>query len=401
MAAAIPPLHQPLNLPHPIEDKCFFLISNLDEVPELRRVMQQDAGMGTITEAKRHAISDAAGRTSATATDITRAARFSDDDIKQIGSKLKRIFGEHPDARAMLVARLRESGMFVREQARSDDDLTAFAWQQSAVGINRMIDIYGDGKRPFYPKIDSRDAVRTDAEWGNSLSNLAVKAVDGTPPDHDLFFGASMRLALAMLELNGRDEAGRFEPMADGENKAAISRIGRIEWAKYPYSCILVPGIGPDTPDVALSKGGRENVQLAAEQFKAGLAPLIITSGGYVHPNKTRFCEAVEMRRELIEKLQIPADAVMIDPHARHTTTNIRNAARLIYRYGIPFQKPVLVTSNAVQIKTVQSDAFARRCENELGYDTARIGKLLEPTKLEITFTTDCLEADPMSPLDP
>jgi hypothetical protein len=370
-----------LILPHPIEDKCFEFIATLDEVPELRQLMQGDPALAGVTAAKRHSISNAAAKSPASEAEMINAAWFSDAEVKDIGSMLKRILSEHSDARLMLNQRLRESGMFVREQTRSDDDLIACAWEQSAIGVNRVLDIYGDGKRPSYPNIDARDPIGTDSEWNARVSGLATKAVEGIPADRDLFFGASMRTALALLELNGRDEAGRFEPMEDGENKPVIARIGRTDWSKFPYSCILVLGIGPDTPDVALSKGGRENVERAAEQFKAGLAPLILTSGGYVHPNKTKFCEAVEMRRELIDKLGVPADAVLIDPHARHTTTNIRNAAR--------------------QIHTVQGDGFAHRCEHELGYDTARIGKLLEPSRLEVFFTIDCLEADPMSPLDP
>ena len=82
--------------------------------------------------------------------------------------------------------------------------------------------------------------------------------------------------------------------------------------------------------------------RLAALQYAKGVAPFIVTSGGKVHPYKTKFCEATEMKRYLVEKLHIPANAIIVDPHARHTTTNMRNAARLIYRYGIPLIKPAL-----------------------------------------------------------
>jgi uncharacterized SAM-binding protein YcdF (DUF218 family) len=41
------------------------------------------------------------------------------------------------------------------------------------------------------------------------------------------------------------------------------------------------------------------------------------------------------MKHDLIARLGIPAAAILVDPHARHTTTNMRNAARLLYRYGM------------------------------------------------------------------
>jgi uncharacterized SAM-binding protein YcdF (DUF218 family) len=33
----------------------------------------------------------------------------------------------------------------------------------------------------------------------------------------------------------------------------------------------------------------------------------------------------------MVEKLHVPANAILVEPHARHTTTNMRNTARLIF----------------------------------------------------------------------
>jgi hypothetical protein len=46
-----------------------------------------------------------------------------------------------------------------------------------------------------------------------------------------------------------------------------------------------------------------------------------------------------------MSRFGIPANAIIVDPHARHTTTKMRNAARLIYRYGMPFSAKALVTT--------------------------------------------------------
>lgn len=43
------------------------------------------------------------------------------------------------------------------------------------------------------------------------------------------------------------------------------------------------------------------------------------------------------MKCELMEYYHIPSEATIIDPHGRHTTTNIRNAFQMLYRYEMPF----------------------------------------------------------------
>jgi hypothetical protein len=64
------------------------------------------------------------------------------------------------------------------------------------------------------------------------------------------------------------------------------------------------------------------------------------------------------MKRSLIRDFGIAEDAIIIDPHARHTTTNIRNAARLIFRYGIPADRPALITTQQYHLDSVDSIAF-------------------------------------------
>lgn len=211
----------------------------------------------------------------------------------------------------------------------------------------------------------------------------------------------ALRFALMVLEVNERDEAGRLEPLESGENAAAIRAIPSIDWNRYPYAVIVVPGSGPDRPGVNLSPTGRLRAILGARRYREGKAPILLLSGGYVHPIHTSFSEAVEMKKYLVEELGIPTAAVLIDPHARHTTTNIRNAARQIYRYGIPFEKMSMITTDESQSSNIESAAFEDRCLRELGYKPYRLGRRLTPFDLEFRPTLESLHADPMDPLDP
>ncbi len=376
------PAHRPLPV-STVAETDFYFLSLLRDDPAVR----QSPDLKTLGERKRQALSAASSVDA-----IVQAARWSDAEIATVAQALPGLL-----APTRVAERLRASGLLVREQSLSDADLIARAWTAEAAGVNHALDVYGLGKPPFYPKIDSITADPKSPEWGVTASRLArmAAAADGS------FVTPSVDLTVSLMAANHRDESARFEPMATGENKAAVDRLPTIDWSHFQYSCILVPGIGPEVPDQPLSPGGKANVELAAAAFKARRAPYLLVSGGYVHPNQTRFCEAIEMRRELIDHLGIPADAILIDPHARHTTTNLRNANRLIYRYGLPFDKPVLITCNARAITGIAAPAFARRCARELGYVPMKIGEKPSATEVAYWPQIESLEEDPMAPLDP
>ncbi len=190
-------------------------------------------------------------------------------------------------------------------------------------------------------------------------------------------------------------------PMEAGENSAAFKRIQTVDWARYPYSVIVVPGAGNDSAGVRLSPGGKLRDEIAAKRFRDGKAPFVLVSGGFVHPERTEFSEAVEMKRDLMNRFAIPADAIIIDPHARHTTTNMRNAARLIYRYGIPFGKKALVTTDPAQSQYIENPAFEKRCVEELGYVPYQLAGRTTAFDLEFLPEIASLQSDPQDPLDP
>lgn len=97
----------------------------------------------------------------------------------------------------------------------------------------------------------------------------------------------------------------------------------------------------------------------------------------------------------------MPAAAVIVEPHARHTTTNLRNAARLMYRYGIPFGAKALITTDSFQSTYIEGQAFAKRCEQELGYQPVTVLRRASAFDLEFTPRLESLQIDSMDPLDP
>jgi hypothetical protein len=400
VASAAEPLRAPVRLEAPVQDKNFYLLSTLERTPDVRDAVRAEPALGRIA-AERLAALDKAARTCNLDLDCYAAAfQWSDVQANDAGHALAGLYRTSPAVRRLADGPLRESGMYVRYQGLAGDQLLDHAWMDCIHGINRIIDVYGLGKAPRYPAIDSITYdIKSDA-WRHIVQNLAATLEDDRA-SLALFSSPSMRFALELLWLNHRDEAGRFEPMEARENALSFRRIKSVDWGKYPYSVIVVPGAGNDLPGFRLSPEGKLRDEIAAKRFREGKAPFVLVSGGFVHPSQTEFAEAIEMKRDLILRFGIPAGAILIDPHARHTTTNMRNAARLMYRYGMPFDKKALVTTDPGQSQNIESAGFEKRCIDELGYVPQRILGRTSPFDLEFRPMLDSLQADPQDPLDP
>ncbi|MOA51240.1 hypothetical protein D3C78_1743610 [compost metagenome] len=100
-----------------------------------------------------------------------------------------------------------------------------------------------------------------------------------------------------------------------------------------------------------------------------------------------------------MQVLQVPEEAILIDPHARHTTTNLRNTARILLTYGFPQDKFAIVNSTVSHIDAVQN--MADRCIRELGYVPYELGKRISDVIVEFKPRIESLTIDPDEPLDP
>ncbi|MET0282055.1 MAG: YdcF family protein [Steroidobacteraceae bacterium] len=272
--------------------------------------------------------------------------------------------------------------------------------RRELIGANELLRIYGMGATPRYPQIDG--------PWGSPgterfIIDLRAAGALAQAAAHEPFtsLDASIGLSLALLDVNNRLDAIAFEPLDGGLNAAAFRYAGRVRWAGFPYTAIIVLGAGPEDLNVPLSALGKLHVRRAAERFLAGDAPFIICSGAAVHPKETQRVEAVEMRRALIERYGIPESAILIEPYARHTTTNLRNATRLLLRLHAPLDRDALVLSNPPHIDSVGSTAFVERNQRELGFMPGSVGRRTSPFTIEFRPAAISVQVDPLDPLDP
>ncbi|MFP5230838.1 MAG: YdcF family protein [Acidobacteriota bacterium] len=382
-----------------------FLMKLLANEP-VRQVMERDPDFAAMTQARWQAAATAAAHCGSSAACEGQALLFTPQQVAQGTDALRHLYRSSAAARLFADEQLKPIQEFSLTPAPRGEDVLVDNWTRSAAGINLIIQRYCEGQAPHY-SVDTSLYPKDSGAWGR-LVQILVEGLAVPAPhwaEHSgtaaLFFEPSLRFAIRLLEAESMDYAGRFWPLRDSLNAAAVRHLPSIHWAQYSYSVIVVPGSGPQLPDAALSPWGKERLRLAVAAFRSGAAPLLLVSGGFVHPPHTRFSEAVEMRRYLQQAFEIPDSAILVDPYARHTTTNLRNAVREIMGDGIPLDRPMLIVSDADQIDYVQSPRFAARCQEELGYLPVALLKRLSPTSMSAVGSKQSLFRDPQDPLDP
>lgn len=374
-----------------IQDKDFYLFTLMEQAP-VRQTLQKDAALEQLLQQRLSMVNQAMGKHTMTPQAAVQQFTWTPQEIGQVDSALQRL-----DLKS-LTREMRRSGYWIRYADLPDTALVRKAWEDAARWVNRVIMNYTTNKGFRYAAIDSAtfapsSGVATEA-LGETLMMLWHHEDRMT-----VFFQPVLEVALDILFINNRDEAGRFEPM-DSTNHNAYAKAGLTDWARFPYSAILLPGEGPEN-EWAMSPIGKYRCQLGAEAYRAGKAPFIIVSGGFVHPFQTPYCEAAEMKDYLVHTLGIPEEAVILEPHARHTTTNIRNANRIMLREGFPQDKRVLCVSTAGQASYILAPFFAGRCKFEMGYVPFTDVKQEDPFSLSYKIDVSSLQMDGIDPLDP
>ena len=382
-----------LKLRNAVSDKNFYLLSLFQQNPEVRRLLSENKILKQLSNDKLQALRMAANCNEVGCFD--QLLRFTGPTIEAVATGLEGLAKHHE--LKMLVIDMRRSGAFIKYSRQSDTEMLIAAWKDAANGMNRLLSVYCLGHDPLYKEIDK---VSFDVSSEDYRKLLKVKIAEIRLSENPLFFEPTLNFALKLLEANRRDEAGRYEPLEEGENKAGLHNLKKIRWSDYPYSFILVLGAGP-ADSARISQIGAKRADQAAQLFLQHKAPLIILSGGHVHPMQTPFSEAIEMKKYVRGKFKIPEQSILIDPYARHTTTNFRNAARLAFRYGIPADLKAVVTSSEDHIASTTKESFRSRCLKELGYFPMELITRISPVAAEFKPSVASLFFDANDPLDP
>lgn len=375
------PAHARLTSSDALADRAFYVFTAIDDLPGVRAAIDADASLSTIAATRETALRDADVASCDGA--CVRSALVRTDDVGAIDATISALTSA--GLLDEVGAELRASLAFERFAERGDDDATLVrtALTEAMASLASALDAYAIG------------------ELAPAMLASVVHDVASAAAGTLAWWEPLLRVTTRAMIADGRDEAVRYEPLDTGENAAAIAAIATTDFGAFPYVAILVPGQGPTDATTALNPAGAARCDLAYARYAAGLAPFFLLSGGHVHPDRTRFSEAIEMKRYLIATYGVPESAILVDPYARHTTTNLRNAVRELFAYGAPTDGHLLIVTDLLQSVYIVSPGFASRCDTELSYRPFVALSVLTPTDTCMTMAPPSLTTASSDPLDP
>lgn len=380
-----------------VQDKNFYILTLFQKQEDIKNILLKSNAFNQFVEEKNNLLR----RDLKESNNLSylKDIMFSAQDVVQIKSSLGDAFSKNKSAfKNLTTNHLLPSQYFNRFEGEGDSVFLLNVVEQALYGLNNIYKVYGFGLKGKFSEIDSASYDIKSENYRQLVAQLYEK--NKVSNEKELFFEPSLRMAMHLLAINKRDEAARYEPMEAGENKKAFEQIQRTKWKDYEYTVILVPGNGPKANE-KLSENAKKRLKSAVERYNSRLAPFIMISGGNVHPFQTPYNEAIEMKKELMTLYNIPEKAIIIEPHARHTTTNLRNANRIVYRYGFPIGKKVLITTDKKQAAKIADPLFVDRCNREIGHVPFFALKKTSEIDLEYIPVLPSLYMDSTDPLDP
>jgi hypothetical protein len=387
-----------------VKDLNFYWTTLVENTTEISSAIENDEDLSAYLETAKQRLNNIANQDNVTATQFANALKFSDNERVFISTSIKKVVEDNASTFISFSnAHIGPSGAFNKfGEVMNVDRFHQLIVEEMLLGINQIIDTYVEGVDPLYPIIDSVSYDVNSAQYKLLLKNL-VADLNTNVNDQRLFYEPFLKFALGVLQLNDRDEAGRYFPIQNGENSAAYQYLQSLNWADFDYSVIVVLGDSPnssgDLPNISI--GGMERADHGVTLYNQGKAPLIAFCGGHLMPVHTIYSEAIEMKKYVMETYNIPENRILVDPHSRHTTTNLRNIGRQFFRYGIPTDKKAIVSSSSSHSGYVASSGFLTRCQNEMGHIPLTLYERLSDFDLEFTPLIEVLHLDSSDPLDP
>ena len=185
------------------------------------------------------------------------------------------------------------------------------------------------------------------------------------------------------------------------ENAGVLESSALRARASTPYDLLIVPGYTPEDAEKPLARVHPVTAARLDEAlllYREGRAHIILLSGGNVSPANTPYTEALTMKAYLLEH-GLEESAIVVEPCARHSTTNLRNAGRFMLKYHLRSALIVTSADQAFYLGNEHVSTFQDRSEKDLGYMVGDL-KTKTATTVEFAPSEDVLRRGP-DPLDP
>lgn len=392
------------DLSNPILTRNFYALAKIMDQNQASALLESKPALSAIRSQMIANFNNEIVKNTVTVNSIGLSLKFTDSQINSIIEDIGNSADE-TSLKTIIDNHLKLSGAYQLYSDYTRKNYLKYAVRECLKGINQIIDVYTQNVVPLDAISDLGLYHATkDTYKAEYLSVLKAASLKLEFVEDKLVFEPSLKFALMLLKLNTREEAGAFEPLETGENLKAITYLKNIKWDDYPYASMLLLGDSPNSAgdDINLSKSAKIRVGYAVDNLKAGLVPVVIISGANVYPNLTPYFEAIEMKKYMMLTYDIDEKQIIVDPHGRHTTSNVRNAARIIFKYKIPNSKKSIIVGTSSHINTIADPAFAKRCNTYYGYMPGVLGSRVSPTTLEYTPDVKSLTMQPsVDPLDP
>jgi hypothetical protein len=274
----------------------------------------------------------------------------------------------------------------------------------------------GDGIADTVAEIASRGfldrMVPNDPQWAPAMAALIAAAGASLPSLLAQLVGGGQYDKLCALLRRQNDALTALYQARPGYDAATLNApaiaAARAGARAAAYDLLIVPGY---TPLSAKTPQPVATVDVACQRLTAAMAdldgyraPFVLVSGGSVHPPGTPVNEGLDMRAWLIAH-GVPETRVLVDPFARHSTTNLRNAGRLMRALGMT--RGLVVTGwdtptfdQAFYFAHPILSTFAQRCRSELGYLVGSTSSVIDGHHVAFTPAAEVDTVDVRDPLD-
>lgn len=379
----------------------FYFLDQLSNESDIVRLLNENITLRQVKESKSNDIQlSISNDTIIDTTGLVNSYLFTEKEIERIAKEIVEMSAKHKIL-SHFFDKIRASGKYANFNSLSNNEFISSIVKLNLEGLNHTLKVYGLGQAPMYYKIDAASYNKDSNYFKYAVDSWGRYLYSINDYDQKNLFAPSLDYALYLMYMNHRDEAIRYEPLSEKYNNLAVEYVKEVNFDNYQYNALIVLGDGPDNYRDNLGALGKLNLRKAVEEYNKGKAPFIIVSGGHVHPNRTKTCEAIEMKKELIRVYQIPEKAIIVEPYARHTTTNLRNATRLMLDYGFNIKQKSMIVSNPRHIKSIESKLFDVRFMDELGYLPGKIDKQSNGVLLDFYPSAVMTHINPLEPLDP
>lgn len=217
--------------------KNYYLIYSFRNNTSLFQELHKDPAVQTMLNDRNKRFET--GKDCPTTDCLIDALKWKESEITALNNKFQGLFARNKSFQSFIEHTLYPSRKYSKSESLNPKEYLQKALLQDIKAMNNVIDIYGAGKKPNYPDIDSISFNVKDKNYIELLRNVRFDVAADTEKNA---FDQTLLSAIRLLEVNERWDAAMLEPLTKTENKEAYNKVKKTDFSKYPYASLLILG---------------------------------------------------------------------------------------------------------------------------------------------------------------